>query len=284
MQIYLDYLASIKHVTFSRLLMTITPYSEIILCTHNSSLYISRCLKSILPSLSSNLRLFIVDDCSEDDTVNIIKGILESSPGSEHVFLTCNNINLGLTLNLINHINSSSAYYIFRMDSDDICSPDRFQVQLSYAIENPSIDIIGSNAYVIDKTGRFMHNKFKPVSPQQIHNKLHTNPFIHSSVVFKRSSYLEVGGYNATLRHGQDYELWFRCAKKGLNMANIPLPLIYLRHSNRLKYPFSSYLRELIIGLRGSASNGLHPLSYIELFLRFFYCIISSLVLRFKSH
>ena len=263
--------------------MTSSPYAEIILCTYNSSLHIIKCLKSITPSLSANLRLFIIDDCSVDDTVEKIDSYLESVPASIYITITRNTANLGLTVNLINHINSSSARYIFRMDSDDICSPDRFHIQLAYALKNPSLDIIGSNAYVIDQTGRFISDKFKPVSPQQIHNKLHTNPFIHSSILFKRSSYLKVGGYNSSLRHGQDYELWFRCAKSDLKMSNIPLPLIYLRRSQRLKYPFSTYLRELIIGLRGSAMNNLHPFSYIQLLLRFLYCISASFVLRFTS-
>ena len=57
-----------------------------------------------------------------------------------------------------------------------------------------------------------------------------TCPMNHPTVMFRKDKILSVGGYNSDAGPRQDdYDLWFRCAAKGLRFANIPESLLYYR-------------------------------------------------------
>jgi amylovoran biosynthesis glycosyltransferase AmsE len=248
--------------------------ADVILCTFNSEKYISACLLSILPQLTDSINLVIIDDASTDSTLQIISDTIAASKSTKEIKIFSNKTNQGLTRNLINSIACSTADYIIRIDSDDICCIDRFAKQINYAISHPQVDIIGGQAVLINSAGLKTGYKLKPLSDSDIKNQLYLNPFVHSTVIFKRSSINRVGGYNSSLRHGQDYELWFRCAKYGLKMVNLPEPLVYLRISKRSKYSISTYLTELKIGFIGSWQCHLRLVAYFRIIARFLYCVV----------
>jgi len=248
--------------------------ADVIMCTYNSEKYIIDCISSILPQLSDSVRLIIVDDCSSDDTVGIITSAIEQYACHSLVTILLNRFNKGLTVNLAEQTLLSRADYIIRMDSDDICFVDRFSRQGQYVVANPDIDILGGQAIIIDSDGKVIGFKSKPIDRRKLQASLYLNPFIHSTVIFKRLSLLRAGGYNISIRHGQDYELWFRCAKHKLQMANLDAPLVYLRKSSRSKYTIRTYLLEFFIGLNGSFRCRLSLESYFFVTFRLIYCIL----------
>lgn len=122
--------------------------------------------------------------------------------------------------------------YVARMDTDDICSHDRFEKQINYLIKNPEIDIVGSFSTKIDEMANEIGIIKVPTSNSQIYKLLWACPIIHPSVMFKKSRILSVGSYNHDAGPRQDdYDLWFRCAEAGLKFSNIPEILLYYRFS-----------------------------------------------------
>jgi len=118
---------------------------------------------------------------------------------------------------------------VARMDSDDICICERFDRQISFLEQHPSVDIVGTYAMRI---GDYYPNTLMkvPIHHDDILRLVWVCPFIHPTVMFRKNRIMQIGGYDINAGPRQDdYELWFRCAEKGLYFANIPMPLLYYR-------------------------------------------------------
>lgn len=119
---------------------------------------------------------------------------------------------------------------VFRMDTDDICFPNRFERVLKEYEANPELEIVGSFATMINEEGEEIKGMPAPTTQSEIYRNVWTCPFIHPTVSFKKSSLIRVGSYNPNSGPRQDdYELWFRCVENGLKCKNIDEPLLYYR-------------------------------------------------------
>lgn len=119
---------------------------------------------------------------------------------------------------------------IFRMDTDDLCFPNRFERILKEYENNPSLELVGSFATMIDEDGHIIKGMSVPEAQNEIYRKVWTCPFIHPTVSFKKSALVRAGGYNPNSGPRQDdYELWFRCVENGLVCKNVNEPLLYYR-------------------------------------------------------
>lgn len=120
---------------------------------------------------------------------------------------------------------------VARMDTDDICFPSRFEKQVHFLESHPDIDIVGTYATKIDEHGKILNELVKvPTEHEDIVHLIWTCPMNHPTVMFRKNKILSVHGYNSAAGPRQDdYDLWFRCAEKGLHFANIAEPLLYYR-------------------------------------------------------
>ena len=140
-------------------------------------------------------------------------------------------VNKGLANALNIGLKHCSFDYVARMDTDDICATDRFYKQVKYMESNPDVDICGSWAIDIDELGCEIQVRKVPTDYFNIKKYIWTCPFIHPSVMFKKSKILECGSYRTDAPPRQDdYDLWIRCIDFGLVTTNIPEPLLFYRY------------------------------------------------------
>jgi hypothetical protein len=132
--------------------------------------------------------------------------------------------------------------FIARHDHDDISDPRRFQKQIDFFRTHPDHILLGTEAIQTDVQGREAFRLLRPRTAESIRWYLcFDNPFIHSSVMFRREIVQrEFGGYTPSL-HSEDYALWSRIAR-ARPTANLAEPL--------LKY------REHVSSVTGSLSQG----------------------------
>ena len=143
---------------------------------------------------------------------------------------------------------------VARMDTDDVASPERFERQFEYLKSHPEVDILGSFVQEMTYSGEMVGIRKTPVAHEEVVSCLWASPMIHPSIMMRRSSVLLAGNYDARYRRRQDYELWFRCAEKGLRFYNLPEPLLYYRfgqHTHRKQSPKLA-LEQAVIGYKGS--------------------------------
>lgn len=171
----------------------------------------------------------IQDGPVPDALLKIAHTIIAKRPGVEHIVIESN---LGLPAALNLSISQATTAYYARMDADDISAPDRIERQVRFLEANPSIDILGTFAYEFrdnpSEAGRFL--KEMPTTWKGLERFFHYRcPFIHSSVMFRRSVFSRIGRYDERFRTRQDLELWGRALRHRVGMANLDKPLLYFR-------------------------------------------------------
>lgn len=147
--------------------------------------------------------------------------------------------NSGLAVALNKGLERITADFIARMDSDDVCKPDRFQKQIEFLLKNQDVDVIGGWLEEIDENGRIVKDLVKfPVSHDECFSFFsRRNPLAHPAVVFRKRFFEKVGGgYDERFvgkNKQEDTELWFRGFKNGCVFANLPSVLLSFRRSSK---------------------------------------------------
>lgn len=143
------------------------------------------------------------------------------------------NMGLGKALNIgLKHCSNN---LVARMDSDDICKHNRFERQLQIVDNNPSVDVVGSNIdEFIDSIENIVSSRKLPEWHCDIVKYAKKrSPINHPSVMFKKSSVIESGGY-VHMHLLEDYYLWIRMIKKGYKFYNIQESLLYFRTNKNM--------------------------------------------------
>ena len=175
-------------------------------------------------------------------------------------------INMGLSNALNIGLRYCKKELVFRMDTDDICYQNRFETAIKKFDQDPELDLMGAYATMIDEEGNESKLMTVPLTNKEIYKQVWTCPFIHPTVVFKKSKLERVGGYNPNSGPRQDdYELWFRCVSAGLKCANINEPLVYYRFfaESILKNNIKVGWWRFKIGIIGSWKCKCPPIAYI---------------------
>tara|TARA_B110000046_G_scaffold156802_1_gene167774 strand:+ start:13348 stop:14148 length:801 start_codon:yes stop_codon:yes gene_type:complete len=181
-----------------------TDLVSIVLITYNRYSKLKECIRSIRDQEYENWELIIINDCSIDQTEQYLESI-----SSNNINIYHNSINKGLVVNLNIAISKAKGTLIARIDDDDKwVHRDKLSLQVNEFKSNQDLGLLGSS-YKIDE------NEFQnPFSDKKIRMQmLFRCPFRHSTVMFRKSSWLEAGKYNELIRYGEDWDLWLRIGK-----------------------------------------------------------------------
>ncbi len=123
--------------------------------------------------------------------------------------------------------------YIFRMDSDDISHPDRFQKQSAYVESHPEIDVLGTDIAEFNQTPEDADRvRACPQSHKEIvAMSRRRNPMNHVTACLKRSALEKVDSYQSLLLV-EDYYLWLRMIASGCILENLHESLVFVRVGN----------------------------------------------------
>lgn len=124
--------------------------------------------------------------------------------------------------------------YIFRMDSDDISDPHRFEVQSQYIEQHPEIDVLGTDIAEFNENPNECNLRKRVCFANHddiVKMGKRRNPMNHVTVCIKKEALVKAGGY-LPLRYVEDYYLWVRMISAGCKLANINETLVYVRVGN----------------------------------------------------
>lgn len=170
-------------------------------------------------TLKPNEIVLVEDGSLTDELYSVIKEYKKKYKYLKTVKLK-ENVGLGKALN--EGLKKCKYDYVARMDSDDISVIDRFEKQVKYIKENPSCDLLGGSIIEFDSlTGQNLSCRIVPCNKNNIIKYLKKrNPFNHVTVMFRKSSVIESGGYQ-DCPYFEDYYLWARMIKKNRNVNNL---------------------------------------------------------------
>lgn len=190
---------------------------------YNAEKFIDKCIRSILNQTFREFECIVIDDASTDNTYKLL-----TSFEDRRLKIIKNEENKGLTKNLNYAIKLSQGNYIARMDGDDICCYDRLQVQYNYMMSHPDVDVLGSNAYLIDENDNIVGTTMECYTNDDIQVKMQLmNPMLHPTV-FMKSRVIKHFMYNEQYRTCQDFELWNRMGRQ-CKFANLSRETIFYR-------------------------------------------------------
>jgi len=222
------------------------PKISIVMAMYNGERYLKEAIESVLNQTEKDFEFIIVDDGSTDDSQNIIKSF------SDERIKYFRNEHKGLVDSLNFGIEKSDGEFIARFDADDICESNRLEEQIKLFEENPENVLVGSLATIIDEGGLIKGDMDYPKQNWQEIRKyslLH-NPFIHSSVMFRREVVYTVGYYKKFFKYAEDYELWTRIINK-YPCVNIPKKLIKYRvHNSQITKKSNIEMRLVAVWVR----------------------------------
>ncbi|WP_267359191.1 MULTISPECIES: glycosyltransferase [unclassified Methylobacterium] len=126
--------------------------------------------------------------------------------------------------------------WVMRMDSDDLCQPDRLAVQMAYAAANPGIDVISSWSEEFYEDGAASQIKVSATGHDAVVQALRwRNVLVHPTILARTEALRRIGGYRADYGRLEDYDLFVRLAQSGARFHVIPKVLVRVRSSTAQK-------------------------------------------------
>lgn len=183
-------------------------------------------VNSILTQTFRDFEFIIYDDGSDEEPAVYLKKLARQDKRIKIV--RCEE-NHGLAFSLNRCITVAKGKYLARMDADDISLPSRLEEEVKFLEEHEEYDWVGCNAKVFD--GRTIWGNRKMAEVPNQYNFLPFSPYIHPSVMFRRSLFESGSRYNVseeTLRC-EDYELFMRLYQQGYRGYNIQKTLFLYR-------------------------------------------------------
>lgn len=180
---------------------------SVIVPAHNSGRFIAETIMSVLNQTHKNFEIIIVDDCSTDDTIEIIKSFED-----ERILLLENESNSGAAYSRNKAIANAKGDFIAFLDADDKWLPDKLEKQILF---------MESNHYDFSYTGySWVREDNSEIGvfvsgPTKVTHKmfLRSNYVGCSTVMFRRSIYPDLNVPDS-IKKRNDYALWLLLSKK----------------------------------------------------------------------
>ena len=199
---------------------------SVLMSVYNSEETIEESINSVLNQTFSDFEFLIIDDCSTDSSLEIIKKFEKID---SRITAFCNEKNLGLTKSLNKLIQNSNFDFIARQDSDDRSFPNRLETQMNNLI-NSDLDFCTSRAL---KEGGNITPNVKHYLPYKFMVN-YLNPFIHGTLLIKKQVLENINGYDERFYYAQDYKLFKDLIKQNFKFKVISSPLYYLNTTNNI--------------------------------------------------
>lgn len=175
--------------------------------------YLRTAIDSILNQTYTDIEFIIVDDCSTDQSKDVIQSYNDS-----RIILIENNENLGLTKSLNIALHAAKGEFVARMDSDDYSYPDRFEKQVRFLQSHPDYILCGTAVELFGSGAHKYHQRIVvkevPLQEEWKIRQLFDNctNIIHPTAMFRHQIMLNNHiQYNEKYVYAQDYRIWIDC-------------------------------------------------------------------------
>ncbi|MFC1605647.1 glycosyltransferase family 2 protein [Pseudomonadota bacterium] len=198
---------------------------------HNAARYLNHAIDSVLLQTFADFRLLIIDDGSEDESIDIVRSYDDS-----RIQLDMNSKNLGYGATLNVGLAKTETPFVARMDADDICLPTRLDSQLKYLQEHSDVEGVSCFYECIDSSGEKITDDYgliRPTSVDLLAWSFHFGSyFLHPGGLFRRQFFERHGVYDDRYSPAEDYELWLRAMPRP-RLTNLPEALMLYRVHNK---------------------------------------------------
>lgn len=185
--------------------MSDLPLVSVIIPSYNREKVIQRAVDSVLNQIYRNIELIVVDDCSTDNTIDILSRIED-----KRLIVLRNEKNEGACVSRNKGILNSSGEYIAFLDSDDVWDKNKLENQVNYMMEYN---------YFITYTNYSCNNKIvelneRYMSKKNLYQVLLYDNHITTGILLCKRNILETNLFDEKLSRFQDWDLVLRLSRK----------------------------------------------------------------------
>ncbi|TXD49114.1 glycosyltransferase family 2 protein [Polaribacter sp. IC073] len=206
------------------------PLISVVLPVYNVERYVTETMDSILKQTIQDFEIIVIDDCSTDKTLDIIK-----SYNDERIKIYEKEENKGLVDSLNIGFKIAQGKYIARVDGDDVNALNRFEKQLNFLEANSCIAACGSWLKAFGANNVIL--KHKETHEEIQSHMLLSNAMSMGATMLRRKLYLGFD-FDKTMQHVEDYDFWVRTIWS-CKLHNLQEVLYYYRaHDEQVSYLF----------------------------------------------
>jgi glycosyltransferase involved in cell wall biosynthesis len=201
------------------------PKISVIIPTYRHRDFILRTLDSVFAQTLLDYEIIVINDGSPDDTGNVLAPLIAAG---RIQYLEQKNQGQSRARNC--GLERARGKYIAFLDDDDLWPPDKLEWQMDFLEKNPGVALVGGVFQMIDEMGN-MGTRWKVYPDITFESLFLANPFISPGQTLIRTDVLkELGGMNVTIWGADDWDLWFRTAKKSRIVMQDRMALYYRDH------------------------------------------------------
>jgi glycosyltransferase involved in cell wall biosynthesis len=190
-------------------------FSVIIPCFNHAS-FVGEAIEAVLAQTMDDLELIVVDDCSRDNSPEVIDKYVKKDPRVRAIY---HQINQGISPSRDDAIRISRGAYLAFCDADDVWMPNKLARQLEVLEKHPEHDVAYSDAAIINETGIETGAHFSDQFPVpgngsgRLFDLLCTRNFINIQTAILRRECIADSGYFADgegIKLVDDWWFWLR--------------------------------------------------------------------------
>lgn len=200
---------------------------SVVIPSRNRRARLARAIESVTQQTWPNIEIIVVDDASTDDTPQFLEKLVGTS--SIPIKFVRNEVAQGGAGARNKGIDLAEGQYVAFLDDDDVWMPEKLNLQIGMMKANPSASSVSCSFLVQHSSGKQTVKHISP--PKDVQQILNTNHLGGASMCLTtRQMLLGIGGFDAGLRSGQDWDLWIKLYDRGpVLVCNEPL-VQYIYH------------------------------------------------------
>ena len=240
------------------------PRISVLIPVYNAAPFIAETIRAVLKQTFEDFELILLNDGSTDNSAEII-----ATFDDPRIRYAENEQNLGISATRNKLVSMARGEYIAVLDNDDICLPQRLEIQARFLDEHPDIAIVGTwfELFCPKQSSllRRMLLSLKWVWCQPLFPTLKDawkgNVLMHPTAMYRRNVFVEHDiGYDAQYTPAEDYYLIYQALIKGLKLANIPQILLrYNLHGNNFSLRRKELMRDADHRIKLAIRQRLNP-------------------------
>ena len=202
-----------------------TPAVSVVMAAYNGAALIGETLDSIWAQSFDDFEVIIVDDCSTDDTLAILRACRDP-----RLRVIAADANAGPVRSRNRAFAEARGRYVAGLDQDDICRADRFERQVTYLDSHPDIALVAASAAILEDGSVTSSIKSPVTMPRLVEWLLWIeNPLVWSTVMLRRDAVSADAEFTRPdMLYAEDFDLYHRLARQG-GIARIDDPLLLYR-------------------------------------------------------
>ncbi len=183
------------------------PKISVVLPVYNGEDRVSKSIESIIAQDYDNWELIVVNDCSTDGTLDVVKKYAEAD---SRIRVISNDVNSKLPRTLNNGFKCVTGEYLTWTSDDNAYKENAFSTMVEYLNNHPDVDMVYTDFNVVDLDGtyRWTKNTFEP-------EEMKYQNAVGACFMYRKSLADKIGEYDPELFLAEDYEYWIKAYLNG---------------------------------------------------------------------